>query len=72
MQEPNNNHSEQPDFQHGYNSGIEGSENRNPYESYLSSEVHYNWLSQRIGDRRNEIQRVEREIEETSVKRKTA
>ncbi len=70
MQDPN--HTEKPDFQHGYNSGIEGSENRNPYESYLSSEIHYNWLSQRIGDRRNEIQRVEREIEETSVKRKTA
>jgi hypothetical protein len=70
MQDPN--HTEKTDFQHGYNSGIEGSENRNPYESYLSSEIHYNWLSQRIGDRRNEIQRVEREIEETSVKRKTA
>lgn len=70
--EENQEHTEKPDFQHGYSSGIEGSENRNPYESYLSSQVHYNWLTQRIDDRRKEIQRVEREIEETSVKRKTA
>lgn len=69
--EENQEHTDKPDFQHGYTSGIEGSENRNPYEGYLSSQVHYNWLVQRIDDRRNEIQRVEREIEETSLKRKT-
>lgn len=71
MQEENQ-HTNQQDYDHGYHSGIEGSENRNPYESYLSSQIHYNWLSQRITDRRNEIQRIEREIDETVVKRKTA
>jgi len=71
MMEENSNHTEQPDFQHGYNSGIEGSDNRNPYESYLSSQVHYGWLAQRIEDRRTEIQRVEKEIEETAIKRKS-
>ncbi len=72
MQETNKDHTEESDFQHGYHSGIEGSENRNPYESYLSSQIHYNWLAQRIDDRRNDIQRIDKEIEETAVKRKTA
>ena len=70
--EENQQHTEKPDFLHGYNSGVEGSENRNPYESYLSSEIHYNWLVQRVNDRRNEVQRVENQIEETTIKRKVA
>ena len=70
--EENQQHTEKPDFLHGYNSGVESSENRNPYESYLSSQIHYNWLVQRVTDRRNEAQRVENQIEETIVKRKVA
>ncbi|MFN4146137.1 MAG: hypothetical protein ACK4GN_09970 [Runella sp.] len=64
-------HIEQPDFQHGYNSGIEGSDNRNPYESYLSSQIHYEWLIQRVEDRRAEIKRIENEIEDATTRRKS-
>jgi hypothetical protein len=65
-------HTEHPDFQHGYNSGIEGSENKNNFEGYLSSQVHFNWLMQRIEERRDEVQRLDRELEESISRRKSA
>jgi len=65
-------HTEHPDFQHGYNSGIEGSDNRNNFESYLSSQVHFNWLTQRIQERRDEAQRLDHEIEDSVARRKSA
>ena len=65
-------HTEHPDFQHGYNSGIEGSENKNNFEGYLSSQVHFNWLAQRIEERRDEMQRLDREIQESTIRRKSA
>lgn len=55
---------ESPDFQHGYNSGIEDAENKAAYESYLVNRVNHEWLDERIADRRQELQRIEQEIHE--------
>lgn len=58
------------DYQHGYESGVQGV-NPNTYESYLSSQVNYNWLSQRIQEKRDEIQQINQTIEQTSNDQKT-
>jgi hypothetical protein len=59
---------EHPDFKHGFTSGIEGTD-KNTYESYLSSQVHFNWLSQRIQEKREEQQRLDSQIAENTAKR---
>ncbi len=60
-----------PDFQHGYNSGVEGV-NRETYEGYLSSQVNTDWLSERIQEKRTELTTVERQLAESTEANRTA
>ncbi|GAB3643425.1 LapA family protein [Spirosoma arcticum] len=64
--EPTNN----PDFQHGYTSGVEGV-NRETYEGYLSSQVNWEWLTDRIAEKRGELTLTERQIAETTQANRT-
>lgn len=54
-----------PDFQHGYASGLEGVE-RATYEGYLSSQVNTDWLTERISDKRVSLTALDRQITETT------
>jgi uncharacterized protein YoxC len=65
--EPNNN----PDFQHGYTSGVEGV-NRETYEGYLSSQVNKDWLTERIQEKRTELTATEQAIDEVTESNRTA
>ena len=65
--EPTNN----PDFQHGYNSGVEGV-NRETYEGYLSSQINTDWLSERIQEKRTELSTTERQLVEATEANRTA
>lgn len=65
--EPNNN----PDFQHGYASGVEGVD-RETYEGYLSSQVNTDWLMDRILEKRAELATTERQIAEATEANRTA
>ncbi|GAB3883936.1 LapA family protein [Spirosoma agri] len=65
--EPTNN----PDFQHGYSSGVEGV-NRETYEGYLSSQVNKDWLQERIQEKRTEVTDAERQLTEATESRRTA
>jgi hypothetical protein len=65
--EPNNN----PDFQHGYTSGVEGV-NRETYEGYLSSQVNTDWLSDRIDEKRVELADTERQLAEATEANRSA
>ena len=60
-----------PDFQHGYTSGVEGV-NRETYEGYLSSQVNTDWLSERIQEKRTELTTVERQLAESTEANRTA
>lgn len=61
----------QPDFQHGYSSGVEGI-TPDTYESYLSSEVNLTWLNERITEKRADINRVAEQLTEATTARKMA
>ncbi len=63
--------SDDPDFQHGYQSGVDGVQ-PDHYESYLSSRVSQDWLAERIDAKQQAIQRIEQAILETTAHRKTA
>ena len=65
--EPTNN----PDFHHGYASGVEGV-NRETYEGYLSSQVNTDWLTERIGEKRTELAQTVRYITETTEANRAA
>ena len=52
MNEQNPN--ESGDYQHGYSRGIEGID-RQVYESYLSSDVNHDWISERLTAKRDEL-----------------
>lgn len=65
--EPTNN----PDFQHGYASGMEGV-NRETYEGYLSSQVNTDWLTDRIGEKRTELAAIERQLTEATDANRSA
>ncbi|MFD2574074.1 hypothetical protein ACFSUS_25785 [Spirosoma soli] len=65
--EPTNN----PDFQHGYTSGVEGV-NRETYEGYLSSQVNTDWLTDRIQEKRNELTTVDRQLAEATEANRVA
>ncbi len=60
-----------PDFQHGYTSGVDGV-NRETYEGYLSSQVNRDWLTDRIAEKRTELAATERQIAETTEANRTA
>lgn len=59
------------DFQHGYSSGVEGV-TRDTYEGYLSSQVNHEWLTERIQEKQDELQQLERQVGETIASRKSA
>ncbi|MBC8151296.1 MAG: hypothetical protein H7Z72_00125 [Bacteroidetes bacterium] len=59
-----------PDFQHGYNSGLEQVK-ADTYEGYLSSQVNYDWLTERIAEKRADIQRLDAQVAESTPKRQT-
>ncbi len=61
----------QPDFQHGYSSGVEGI-TPDTYESYLSSEVNLTWLNERVVEKRADIDRAAEQLTEATAARKTA
>lgn len=61
----------QPDFQHGYSSGVEGI-TPDAYESYLSSQVNLEWLNERIAEKRVDIDRVTEQLVEATTARKIA
>lgn len=65
--EPTNN----PDFQHGYTSGVEGV-NRETYEGYLSSQINTDWLSERIQEKRTDLSNTERQLTEATDANRTA
>lgn len=60
-----------PDFQHGYNSGVEGV-NRETYEGYLSSQVNTDWLSERIQEKRAELTEADRQLAESTEANRVA
>ncbi|GAB3989374.1 hypothetical protein GCM10028807_14140 [Spirosoma daeguense] len=60
-----------PDFQHGYNSGVEGV-SRETYEGYLSSQINTDWLTERIQEKRTNLDNVERQLAETTEANRAA
>ena len=61
---------ENPDFQHGYTSGVEGVD-KATYEGYLSSQVSYEWLTEQARFKREEVQKVDQQLTEATENRKT-
>lgn len=65
------------DFQHGYSMGMENAykekvdDETAPYEGYLSSQVSYEWLQERVGEKRAEIAKIDEEIEQIKANKKT-
>lgn len=60
-----------PDFQHGYTSGVEGV-NRETYEGYLSSQINRDWLAERIDERRTDLNNTEKQLAEATEANRTA
>lgn len=61
----------QPDFQHGYTSGVEGV-NRETYEGYLSSQISTDWLLERIQEKKTELTATEHQLAEATDANRTA
>jgi hypothetical protein len=57
------------DFQHGYLTGVENID-KSTYEGYLSSHVNYDWLQERIVEKRQEATKIDTEIAEAKEKKK--
>lgn len=64
-------HADTPDFQHGYSSGIEQVD-KNTYENYVSSQVHFEQLGERITEKRQELDATDQELSLTRSQQKTA
>ncbi len=62
--------SDNPDFQHGYASGVEGV-NRETYEGYLSSQINTDWLLERIEEKRVNLTGTEHQLAETTDANRT-
>ena len=65
------------DFQHGYLIGVENirkdkDQDDDPYEGYISSHVTYEWLQERISEKKQEVAKIDAEIAETKEKQKTS
>ncbi len=54
-------HTDNYDFQHGYNNGLENV-TKDTYEGYLSSQVHYEWQTRQIEDKQKELGVLEETI----------
>lgn len=59
-----------PDFQHGYASGVEGV-SRETYEGYLSSQINTDWLSERIEEKRTQLVSTERQLADATDANRT-
>ncbi|MFD1141348.1 hypothetical protein ACFQ4C_09520 [Larkinella insperata] len=59
------------DFQHGYTSGIEGTDRQN-YEGYLSSQVNDEWIRERVEHKREEIRLIDKQLADTTAQRRSA
>jgi hypothetical protein len=64
-------HNDTPDFQHGYTSGMEQVD-RNTYENYVSSRVHFEQLGERLADKRRELDATDQEVALTRNQQKTS
>lgn len=65
------------DFQHGYLIGVENirkdkDQEDDPYEGFVSSHVAYEWLQERIVEKKEDISKIDVEIAETKEKQKTS
>jgi hypothetical protein len=65
------------DFQHGYQIGVENirkdkNQDDDPYEGFVSSHVTYEWLQERIVEKKEEVSKIDIEITDTKLKHKTA
>lgn len=65
------------DFQHGYLIGVENirkdkDQEDDPYEGYISSHVTYEWLQERLAEKKDEVAKIDAEISETKEKQKTS
>ncbi|MFC0186222.1 hypothetical protein SAMN04515674_11871 [Pseudarcicella hirudinis] len=69
--EENNSHTDNYDFQHGYQSGLEAVD-KNTYEGFLSSQVNFEWLKKQIDERKSDIKALEESIEQVKNRQKTA
>ena len=61
------------DFQHGYLIGVENirkdkDQEDDPYEGFVSSHVAYEWLQERIVEKKEDISKIDVEIAETKEK----
>jgi hypothetical protein len=63
------NHNQNNDYQRGYMSGIEGLD-RQAYESYVSSNVNHDWISDRLNQKREELSSLHGRQQETILKHK--
>jgi hypothetical protein len=61
----------QPDFQHGYSSGVEGIQ-PDTYEGYLSGQVNLEWLNERVQEKRAELSQLDQTMSEATAARKEA
>lgn len=58
------------DFQHGYQSGAENI-GKETYEGYLSNQVSYEWLQEKITEKKEEISSVQNEIATSKASQRT-
>lgn len=58
------------DFQHGFQSGTENV-SKDTYEGYLSNQVSYEWLQERISEKTTEMQRLDQEMDDTKRLQRT-
>ncbi len=66
-----NEHTDHPDYEHGYKSGVQDTDPDN-YESYLSSQVNYNSLIKRIDEKRAELAQINAKADQTTDRYKKA
>ena len=64
-------HTENYDFQHGYNSGLESVE-KYTYEGYLSSQVNFEYLSRQSVEKKQELSDLEKTIDQVKTHFKEA
>ena len=62
---------QQPDYQHGYTSGMEGTD-RQVYEAYLASKVSHEWVTDQLNEKRAELERLDSRKHVAQARRKEA
>ena len=59
------------DFQHGYETGVENVE-KSTYEAYLDSHVAFEWIEKRLEEKREDVAKINQDIENAISKRQTS